>query len=73
MLRSVLVVGASICDVSLVLHHALSPTVTVWAVGASLAAATVGCMLTAITLSRRVVGLELPAARKPSCGVTTKT
>mgnify|MGYP006969347444 CR=1 FL=1 len=63
MLRSVLVVAASVCDITLSLHHALSPEVAPWAVGASLVAATAGCLWMATALSRTMVGLELPVAR----------
>ncbi|MEX0585188.1 MAG: hypothetical protein WD176_01000 [Pirellulales bacterium] len=64
MLRSVLVVAGSICDVTFALHHALSPAATMWVVGASLMAAAAGCVLTAATLSRRLAGLDLPAVRE---------
>ena len=60
MLRSVLVVGATVCDMTLALHQAVSP-VAAWAAAASLVLAIGGCLLTAAAISRKVAGLELPA------------
>ena len=64
MLRSVLIVAASVCDVSFVLHHALSPKVAAWAAASALVATAAGCVLTAAALSRTLAGLDLPAARR---------
>jgi hypothetical protein len=63
MLRTVFVVAGCITDVTFALNHAASAESAFWFSGLSLAAAGAGCVLMARTLSKRLVGLELPAVR----------
>lgn len=63
MLRSVLIVGSCIADVTLALHESATPETSMLFAGIALTGAFTGCVSMACAISRRLTGLELPAKR----------